>query len=333
MGPWLSVLAVGCGGSADPAGTDRVPAAGPADPLTQLDRLAFVESGSTARGTALTVGSDVDLLVDRFEVTWETWDTFAPDPASVPDFFRPERRFKSPDAVPVHWMRDVPVAGVTLREAEACADARGMRLPTFEEWMWCALGTFARRFPSGRNQVNVANTLELDLGAPTPVGAFEAGRTPDTGIFDLVGNVWEWVRVMPEGPSAGWSVLNADAWASGRWRSAEARCMGGSHLARSRPLYEVRSRLSFSIAANAGHRASDTGFRCVAPARAFLVAWAGALERGVAAREDSGRARAIGRRWGGRSAAALEDALREVPDGSAGAELLRELLAGARGDR
>ncbi|MEL6715224.1 MAG: SUMF1/EgtB/PvdO family nonheme iron enzyme, partial [Planctomycetota bacterium] len=184
-----------CGSEADSTG------GGPfAATLDELERLAYVRAGRTTRATAFAVGSPIDLLVDRFEVSWALWDDLAEDPAVIPSAFRPEARYASPEAVPANWMTDVPVVGSTLGEAAAFARVRGMRLPTFEEWMWCALGPAGRRTPSGRSQVNLANTLELGLGAPTPVGSFEAGSTPVTGVFDLVGNVWEWVQLRGPAP-------------------------------------------------------------------------------------------------------------------------------------
>ena len=188
--------------------------------VDRLERLAFVPAGRTVRATGISVGSDVDLLVDRFEVTWALWDATSPTPDAVPDVFRPGRRFRAPEAQPETWIRDVPVVGVTLDEAEACAAARGMRLPTFEEWMWCAIGPLARPTPSGQIQVNVANTAEVGLARPAPVGSFESGRTPDTGLYDMLGNVWEWSRAVAGGPAAEWAVLNTESWSPQRWQEA-----------------------------------------------------------------------------------------------------------------
>lgn len=320
----IACAAGSCGDEAASAG------GGPfAATLDELERLAFVRAGRTTRATALDVGSPVDLVVDRFEVTWAHWDAAAPDPACVPQAFRPEERYASLEAVPEGWVGDVPVVGVTIEEADAFAATRGMRLPTFEEWMWCATGTFGRRTPSGRSQVNIANTLELRIGAPLPVGSFEAGRTPDTGLYDLVGNSWEWVRARQEGPATTWSVVNAESWPQGRWRTMEARCVGGSFLSPRRPLYDVATRSTFSAARSPRHRASDVGFRCVAPAEEFLRARARALDGVPATGVDDARARAIGARWGARATRALERALEAEPSSA----LLRGLLAGAEAER
>ncbi len=91
-----------------------------------------------------------------------------------------------------------PVAHVNWVDARAYASWRRMRLPTEREW-WAAVsssGTGA--YPWGFWQPLRANTLELGLGRTTPVGFFELGRSA-FGLYDLVGNVAEWV-LAPSGP-------------------------------------------------------------------------------------------------------------------------------------
>ena len=71
-------------------------------------------------------------------------------------------------------------------EAERFAAWRGMRLLTPGEWLFCALGAERRLFPwvAYERQDSVANTLDLGLGRPCPVGTFEGGRTPGE-VYDL----------------------------------------------------------------------------------------------------------------------------------------------------
>jgi len=311
----LLVLA-GCGGEAPPE------AGAGASAVDRLERLAFVPAGRTVRATGISVGSAEDLLVDRFEVTWALWDAMSPEPDAVPEVFRPGRRFRAPEAQPETWINDVPVVGVTPVEAEAFAAVRGMRLPTFEEWMWCAIGPLARPTPSGQIQVNVANTSEVGLARPAPVGSFESGRTPDTGLYDMLGNVWEWSRAAADGAAADWAVLNTESWSPQRWQEAPARYVGGSFLTPARSLYSPRRGDVYAHASTLGQRSSDVGFRCVAPARAYLVRIAGE----ELATGERARAVAIGARWGGRSVPSLTAALAEAE----ASPLLEAILEGAR---
>jgi Sulfatase-modifying factor enzyme 1/CHAT domain len=84
---------------------------------------------------------------------------------------------------------DLPV-GVSYTGAKAFIDKlnaaegkRVYRLPTDAEWEYAALG------PGGSKTGNCLHGDEyVDL---SPVGSF---RTNDWGLYDMVGNVWEWVE-------------------------------------------------------------------------------------------------------------------------------------------
>jgi hypothetical protein len=161
----------------------------------------------------------------------------------------------------------------------------------------------------------VANTAELELDRPVPVGAFEQGTSPDS-IYDLLGNVAEWV----EQPLAvgGGSDLDVRplAWA-----------VGGSYATRLWKIHELdRSGrivvVHMDLAPNT--RALDVGLRCVVDARTWLSTRAPNL--GETAREREGLRR-IGARWG-RDAVPLLEELSLAPGSPAS---LRWLLEGARG--
>ena len=91
-----------------------------------------------------------------------------------------------------------PVVGITWYEARAyCMWLSEMtgdfyRLPTDMEWEIAARGKEGYLFPYG-DQFNkiAANSEAFPFGRTTPVGLFYEGKSP-LGIYDLVGNVWEW---------------------------------------------------------------------------------------------------------------------------------------------
>lgn len=284
-------------------GTDR-PENGSIDAVvTQLESLAFVPLGRTSLDSPIDVGADVDLLVDRFEITKGEWERLFGDedpiPLSFSSLLEVREKARGSATQPTSWATDIPAVGMTLGEARRAAGLRGMRLPTVKEWMWCAVGPRTRRLPAGRQQRGLANTLELGLFRATPVGVFESGQTPETAIFDLLGNVWEWTEPPPL--SGGWTTINADAWPAQGGAAAPAWVMGGSYLTPLKVLFSP-DRVVLAQATTTNHRASDVGLRCAVEASVFLAGLPREVRLDRDARE---RLQIVGQRWGARATALL----------------------------
>lgn len=291
------------------------PEADPTTALAGLDALAFVPAGECRLlgrdGVEVLCESRTALLVERYETSrgdWDRWKQGAEIEAAPGSALQLEAW---PDAVS-NW----PASGMTLVEARAFAAARGMRLPTGSEWVRIAAGTRAQPFPWGLARASaVANTAELGLGRPVPVGAFEQGASPDS-IYDLLGNVAEWVEEPLPGAGGGDLDVRPLAWA-----------LGGSYATRLWKIYEPDRAgriVVVHVDLDPNARAQDVGLRCVVEARAWLVAHAPDL--GSTARERDGLRR-IGARWG-RDAVPLLEELSLAPGARSS---LRWLLEGARG--
>ena len=87
-----------------------------------------------------------------------------------------------------------PVCFVNLHTAMTYAAWADKRLPTEIEWEAAARGLAGRTYPWGDEPLEVwrANFAFM-VGHTTPVGSYAGGQTPE-GLFDMAGNVKEWVQ-------------------------------------------------------------------------------------------------------------------------------------------
>lgn len=88
---------------------------------------------------------------------------------------------------------DYPVLYVNWNKAKKYCEWRGGSLPTEAQWEKAARGTDGRTYPWGEGiDCNKANYTSCGVGDTTKVGSYESGKS-QYGIYDLAGNVSEWV--------------------------------------------------------------------------------------------------------------------------------------------
>lgn len=161
--------------------------------------MAYIPGGKIQLGFDPTAPSKTEIsdvsvdpfFLDVFEVTCEQYKKFLdanPEQAAPPDW--KNRIF------PTGWARK-PVTGVDWDQASAFAVWSGKRLPMEAEWEYAARGADGRLYPWGNVwKTGLANTGKPEAGPTDGArGLAEVGRYKGAspfGVYDLVGNAWEW---------------------------------------------------------------------------------------------------------------------------------------------
>jgi formylglycine-generating enzyme required for sulfatase activity len=162
-----------------------------------------------------------------------------------------------------------PVVQGSWDDAVAYCSWAGGRLPSEAEWEKAARGVDGRIFPWGNQTVagGLLNFADLNLDVDwadrsiddgyqftAPVGSYPAGASP-YGLFDMAGNVWEWVQDWySETYYASSPASNPTGLSSGDYRALRGGpWVGGSMVVRT----AVRGWY------NPDYRSVSGGFRCV----------------------------------------------------------------------
>jgi len=86
---------------------------------------------------------------------------------------------------------DIPVTGITFKQAQDFCTSAGKRLPSAQEWEKAARGTDGRLYPWGNQEdASLANVASGRRSGLRAVATFPAGHSP-YGALDMAGNAWE----------------------------------------------------------------------------------------------------------------------------------------------
>jgi serine/threonine protein kinase len=146
---------------------------------------------------------------------------------------------------PLNWpaASDHPVTGVTWEQALAYCQWQKKRLPKETEWEVAGRGPGASPplYPWGNEATADGQALALPDDDTYPVGSQPFDKSP-LGVFDMVGNVWEWVGEPYSNAQQGYRILR-----------------GGRY---GLPINDLAYRLS--IAPDDSRYTKYAGFRCAA---------------------------------------------------------------------
>ena len=101
-----------------------------------------------------------------------------------------------------------PVRGVTWDQAAAYCGWAGKRLPSEAEWEVAGRGPGpdAPVFPWGNDSQAGGEIIKLPMEETYVVGTFQFNVSP-FGVYDMAGNVWEWVGEPYDNVQAGYQIL------------------------------------------------------------------------------------------------------------------------------
>jgi formylglycine-generating enzyme required for sulfatase activity len=183
----------------------------------------------------------------------------------------------------LHGRERHPVVHIAYADSIAYASWAGKAVPTEAEWEYAARGglvgaeyAWGDEFaPAGRLMANTwqgqfpwQNLRKDGYAGTSPVGSFPPNGY---GLFDMIGNVWEWTcddyevpAIIPESAACcavEQTVLHAAAKSTTHSPTLAKVLKGGSHLCA--PNYCLRYRPAARTAQTIDSAASHIGFRCV----------------------------------------------------------------------
>ncbi|WP_041368742.1 formylglycine-generating enzyme family protein [Methylocella silvestris] len=145
---------------------------------------------------------------------------------------------------------DEPVTNVSWFAAQAYCEARGLQLPTSEQFEYALAD-------QGRDQAEVAQRSLDWFGSPNPtqLPAIGRGKPNGFGVRDLVGLVWEWTLDAN-------SFISRPELRDPSGKDSAAFCGNGATGVRDAADYPASMRYALRASLKAAYALDNVGFRC-----------------------------------------------------------------------
>jgi len=156
-------------------------------------------------------------FIDKYEVSNDAYTKFIKETGAKKPKGLNNPNFNNPQQ---------PVVGINWKEAFKFCNWQGKRLPTEAEWEKAARGKRPVKYPWGNLPPDSSSlNYNEEINKTSPVGSYEKGKS-DYGVYDLSGNVSEWVndwhfpeyylfspKNNPQGPEKGqYKVIRGGSW-------------------------------------------------------------------------------------------------------------------------
>jgi iron(II)-dependent oxidoreductase len=238
------------------AGGAEAPAETPTEPPPVPERMVEIPAGESTMGNdagdddekpAHTVTLDA-FEIDMFEVTNADFAKFVEETGYQTEA---EKAGEGGWRAYAEGRDNHPVVKVTWNDADAYCQWAGKRLPTEAEWEKAAKGKEGFLYPWGNEwDPAKANIKESGFRGTVTVGSFAEGASP-YGVFDMAGNVWEWI--------ADWYQPYPDSTYQSEYFGEKFKVTRGGGWFQEQNLVTTSNRSATApSAAN-----DDLGFRCV----------------------------------------------------------------------
>jgi formylglycine-generating enzyme required for sulfatase activity len=213
IGSWRIFTSVFPNDQTSPTETASAVIASPTAPIPTVEatalpngeRMVNITSGSYEVGSTIQDGfhntpqsiSLPDYWIDKYQITNAQYRLFMDTTGA-----------QAPLTWPVTEKENHPVQGVTWEQANAYCSWVSKRLPTEAEWEAAGRGSGSppQLFPWGNDATAEGKALKLPDDDTYEVGT-QAFNVSPNGLYDLVGNVWEWVGEPYASVQEGYKIL------------------------------------------------------------------------------------------------------------------------------